>query len=145
MASDWRTVEPLGPLDEPAAPHQPGAARATGSSPDPVAAAAGTQAAGPVGPTGAVGPQTVPNEYMEYEEDFRADYDSKYSTTGEPYEDYQGAYRYGVMLGNDDRFRSRPWDDQMEYEMRRDWESRHPEGDTWERSSRRRSGMAGIA
>jgi hypothetical protein len=21
----------------------------------------------------------------------------------------------------------------MEYEMRRDWESKHPEGDTWER------------
>ena len=70
---------------------------------------------------------------MEYEEDFRADYDSKYSATGEPYEDYQGAYRYGATLGNDDRFRSRAWDDQMEYETRRDWESSHPEGDTWDR------------
>ena len=139
MASDWRTVEPLGPLDEPAAPYQPGTVRAAGSSPDPVVASAGSQAAGPVGPSGAtgaigaIGPQTVPNEYMEYEEDFRADYDSKYSATGEPYEDYQGAYRYGATLGNDDRYRSRAWDDQMEYETRRDWESRHPEGDTWER------------
>jgi hypothetical protein len=131
-ASEWRSVEPLGPLDEPAAPYQPGAARAAGSSPDPVVASAGTQAAGPVGaPT--PGPATVPNEYMEYEEDFRADYESKYSATGEPYEDYQGAYRYGATLGNDDRFRSRAWDEQMEYETRRDWESKHPEGDTWDR------------
>ncbi|SAL75823.1 hypothetical protein AWB71_05101 [Caballeronia peredens] len=126
MASEWRQVEPLSPLDEPAP-------RAMGSSPDPVIASAGTQAAGPVGPAGGVDPQTVPNEFMEYEEDFRADYDSKYSATGEPYEDYQGAYRYGAMLGNDDRFRSRAWDDQMEYEMQRDWESRHAEGHTWER------------
>ncbi|SAK90104.1 hypothetical protein [Caballeronia ptereochthonis] len=122
-ASEWRSVEPLSPLDEPAAPYQSGTA---GS----VTASAGTQAAGPAGATG---PQTVPNEYMEYEEDFRTDYESKYSATGAPYEDYQGAYRYGAMLGNDDRFRSRAWDDQMEYEMRRDWEARHPEGDTWER------------
>ena len=132
-ASDWRTVEPLGPLDEPAAPYQANAARAAASSPDPIAASAGTQAAGPIGPGAAAGPQTVPNEYMEYEEDFRADYESKYSATGKPYEDYESAYRYGATLGNDERFRSRSWDDQMEYEMRRDWESRHPEGDTWER------------
>ncbi|SAK70666.1 hypothetical protein AWB78_02798 [Caballeronia calidae] len=132
-ASEWRSVEPLSPLDEPAAPYQAGAARAAGSSPDPVAASAGTQATGPVGPAATTGPQTVPNESMVYEEDFRADYESKYSATGAPYEDYQGAYRYGATLGNDDRFRSRAWDDQMEYETRRDWESRHPEGDTWER------------
>ncbi|MDR5817388.1 hypothetical protein QCE62_27675 [Caballeronia sp. LZ033] len=131
--SEWRSVEPLSPLDEPAAPYQAGAARAVGSSPDPVIASAGTQAAGPVGPGGSAVPPSVPNEYMEYEEDFRADYDAKYMATGEPYEDYQGAYRYGAMLGNDDRFRSRAWDDQMEYEMQRDWESRHPEGHTWER------------
>ena len=135
MASEWRSVEPLGPLDEPAAPYQAGAARAAGSSPDPVLASSGSQAAGPVGPAPTTtGPATLPNEYMEYEEDFRADYDSKYSATGEPYEDYQGAYRYGATLGNDDRLRSSAWDDQMEYETRRDWESKHPEGgDTWDR------------
>ncbi|SAK68868.1 hypothetical protein AWB77_02786 [Caballeronia fortuita] len=105
-ASEWRSVEPLSPLDEPAPPQSS---------------------------TGMTASQTVPNEYMEYEEDFRADYESKYLATGEPYEDYQGAYRYGATLGNDDRFRSRAWDDQMEYEMRRDWETKHPEGDTWER------------
>lgn len=132
-ASEWRSVEPLSPLDEPAAPYQPGAARAVGSSPDPVVTSAGTQASGPVGPSPTMYPQTTPNEFMEYEEDFRADYESKYSATGEPYEDYQGAYRYGATLGNDDRYRSRAWDDQMEYETKRDWESKHPEGDTWER------------
>jgi hypothetical protein len=132
-AADWRPVnDPLGPLDEPAKPYQAQSqsARAMemGASPDPVRMSAGTQANGPIGP------QAIPNEYMEYEEDFRADYDARYAATGEPYEDYQGAYRFGATLGNDDRFRSRAWDEQMEYETRRDWESRHPDGsDTWER------------
>jgi hypothetical protein len=124
-AADWRPVnEPLGPLDEPAKPYQ---------------AESGMQSQAPgmqtqTQSTSSLAPGAVPNEYMEYEEDFRADYDARYSATGEPYEDYQGAYRYGAMLGNDDRFRSRAWDDQMEYEMRRDWESRNPEhGDAWDR------------
>ncbi|WP_277187515.1 hypothetical protein [Caballeronia sp. BR00000012568055] len=122
-AADWRPVnDPLGPLDEAARPYQ---------------AASGMQSQTPGMQSqsiGASGPQTVPNEYMEYEEDFRADYDARYAATGEPYEDYQGAYRFGATLGNDDRYRSRAWDDQMEYETRRDWESRHPDGgDTWER------------
>ncbi|KND62360.1 hypothetical protein BVER_01555c [Candidatus Burkholderia verschuerenii] len=136
MADEWRSVnDPLGPLDEPAKPNQaaPGMQSQTpgmqsqsmSASSEPMRMAEGTQA---------TGPQTVPNEYMEYEEDFRADYDTRYATTGEPYEDYQSAYRYGATLGNDDRFRNRAWDDQMEYEMRRDWESRHPTGaDTWDR------------
>jgi hypothetical protein len=114
-ASDWRTVnDPLGPLDEPAKPQQVETRMQSQTQSQ-------TQSL------------NVPNEYMEYEEDFRADYDTRYAATGEPYEDYQGAYRYGATLGNDDRFRSRAWDDQMEYEMQRDWESRHPEGHTWER------------
>jgi hypothetical protein len=141
-ATDWRgidSIEPLSTLDEPAKPQQLNTQTQTlsqsqsqsipamGASGDPVGTSAASQAAVPLGP------RTVPNEYMEYEDDFRADYDAKYSATGEPYEDYQGAYRYGATLGNDDRFRSRAWDDQMEYEMRRDWQTRHPEGDTWDR------------
>jgi len=136
--TDWRsidTIEPLSPLDEPAKPQQLNMQNqaqsqsmpAMGASGDPIGTSAASQAAVPLGP------RTTPNEYMEYEEDFRADYDAKYAATGEPYEDYQGAYRYGATLGNDDRFRSRAWDDQMEYEMRRDWATRHPEGDTWDR------------
>lgn len=70
---------------------------------------------------------------MEYEEDFRADYDARYSATGEPYEDYQGACIAMARCSADDRFRSCAWDDQMEYEMRRDWGNRHPEyGDAWD-------------
>lgn len=138
--TDWRpieSIEPLSTLDEPAKPQQmnmqnPSQSQsqsmpAMGASGDPIGTSAASQAAVPLGP------RTTPNEYMEYEEDFRADYDARYAATGEPYEDYQGAYRYGATLGNDDRFRSRAWDDQMEYEMRREWETRHPEGDTWER------------
>ncbi|WP_250500078.1 hypothetical protein [Caballeronia sp. GAWG1-5s-s] len=136
--TDWRsidTIEPLSTLDEPAKPQQLNMQNqvqsqsmpAMGAAGDPIGTSAASQAAVPLGP------RTVPNEYMEYEEDFRADYATKYATTGEPYEDYESAYRYGATLGNDERFRNRAWDDQMEYEMRRDWESRHPEGDTWDR------------
>ncbi len=122
---------------------------AMGGSPDPLRASAGTQASGPVGPapTGPapIGPGTVPNEYMEYKEDFRADYDARYAATGEPYEDYQGAYRYGAMLGNDDRFHSRAWDEQMEYETRRDWKRVIRKAQIRGSVSRRRSVMDGIA
>ncbi|MDR5801257.1 hypothetical protein [Caballeronia sp. LZ001] len=118
-AADWRPVEPLSPLDEPAQIRSGTLSQSQSQSMGAMGSPAGTAA--------------VPNEYMEYEEDFRADYDTRYAATGEPYEDYQGAYRYGATLGNDDRFRSRAWDDQMEYEMRREWETRHPEDGTWER------------
>ncbi len=121
-AADWRPVtEPLSPLDEPAKPNQ---------------GASGMQSQTPGMQTQSMtstGPQTILNEYMEYEDDFRANYDAKYAATGEPYEDYQGARIASATLGNDDRFRSRAWDEQMEYETRRDWENRHPEGDTWDR------------
>jgi hypothetical protein len=128
-ANEWRSVnDPLGPLDEPAKQSQMSPSmqsQSMGTASEPMRMSEGSQA---------TGPQTVPNEYMEYEEDFRADYDTRYATTGEPYEEYQSAYRYGATLGNDDRFRNRAWDDQMEYEMRRDWESRNPSGaDTWDR------------
>jgi hypothetical protein len=129
-ARDWRPVNSLDETD--AAANDAFAPRV--SEPDaPDAARMGAPSASGRAP-GALGPQTIPDEYMEYSDDFRSDYDSKYATTGSPYEDYEGAYRYGANLGNDERFRSRQWDDQMEYELQRDWESRHPEGgDTWDR------------
>jgi len=120
-AADWRPVNALDDTDA--------------AANDSFATRSAVASAAPVGAPGALGPQTVPDEYMEYEDDFRTHYDSKYAESGLPYEDYEGAYRYGATLGNDDRFRNRQWDDQMEYELQRDWESRHPDagGDTWER------------
>jgi hypothetical protein len=130
-ARDWRPVNALD--DTESAANDAFAARGVA----PGAAADATRMAAPSATgtaPGALGPQTIPDEYMEYSDDFRSDYDAKYASTGSPFEDYEGAYRYGATLGNDDRFRSRQWDDQMEYELRRDWESRHPDGgDTWDR------------
>jgi hypothetical protein len=113
-ARGWRPVDPLASLADSEAASDASRVAASGSQP--------------------AGPQSIPDEYMEYEDDFRSDYQSNYSATGSPYEDYEGAYRYGATLGNDDRYRSRKWDEQMEYELRREWQGRHPEGlDTWDR------------
>ena len=77
---------------------------------------------------------TMPDEFMEYEDDFRTDYESKYAATGTRYEEYEEAYRYGATAGTDERYHRRNWDDTMETELRRDWESSKPLGeDTWER------------
>lgn len=73
----------------------------------------------------------VPNEYMEYEEDFRSHYDEQYATADERYEDYLPAYRYGTEIGSDARFRGRSWEE-IEPEARRHWESTSPDS-TWER------------
>ncbi|MFL9895464.1 hypothetical protein SAMN02787142_6026 [Burkholderia sp. WP9] len=81
-------------------------------------------------PTAGLGGQ-MPNEYLEYEEDFRAHYDEQYATENARYEDYVPAYRYGAEIGRDARFRDQPWDD-VEPEARRHWETTSPES-TWER------------
>lgn len=81
-------------------------------------------------PTAGLGGQ-MPNEYLEYEEDFRSHYDEQYAADNARYEDYVPAYRYGAEIGKDARYRDRPWDD-VEPEARRHWESTSPEN-TWER------------
>lgn len=73
----------------------------------------------------------IPNEYLEYEEDFRTHYDEQYASENARYEDYVPAYRYGAEIGQDARYRDRPWDD-VEPEARRHWENTSPES-TWER------------
>lgn len=81
-------------------------------------------------PTAGLGGQ-MPNEYLEYEEDFRSHYDEQYGADNARYEDYVPAYRYGAEIGKDARFRDRSWDD-VEPEARRHWESTSPDS-TWER------------
>ena len=81
-------------------------------------------------PTAGSGGQ-MPNEYLEYEEDFRAHYDEQYAAENARYEDYVPAYRYGAEIGKDMRYRDQPWDD-VEPEARRHWESTSPDS-TWER------------
>ncbi|CAH2922321.1 MAG: FIG00453962: hypothetical protein [uncultured Paraburkholderia sp.] len=74
----------------------------------------------------------IPNEYLEYEEDFRTHYDEQHAADDSRYEDYVPAYRYGAEIGNDVRFRDRAWDD-VEPEARRHWESTSADNSTWER------------
>jgi len=81
-------------------------------------------------PTAGLGSQ-MPNEYLEYEEDFRTHYDEQYAAENVRYEDYVPAYRYGAEIGQDARYRDRPWDD-VEPEARRHWENTSPDS-TWER------------
>ncbi|MGF6757678.1 hypothetical protein [Paraburkholderia sp. GAS42] len=86
--------------------------------------------AAPVAEGGSIG-APIPDEFLEYEEDFRGHYDEEYAGQGARYEDYSGAYHYGAKMGQDVRYRDRPWED-IEPEARRDWETT-PNGDTWER------------
>jgi hypothetical protein len=124
-ATGWRAVDPLDQLDE------------TESSARVSARASGTSAHVPTEPpfdTQAGSHSTVPDEYMEYEDDFRMDYESNYAATGARYEEYESAYRYGASVGSDERYRNRDWDGEVEGELQRDWQTRHPQGeDTWER------------
>ncbi|NPT59373.1 hypothetical protein [Paraburkholderia elongata] len=81
-------------------------------------------------PTAGSGDQ-IPNEYLEYEEDFRTHYDEQYAAENARYEDYVPAYRYGAEIGQDARYRDKQWDD-VEPEARRHWETTSPDS-TWER------------
>ncbi|MGH8783324.1 hypothetical protein [Paraburkholderia sp.] len=75
-------------------------------------------------------PVRTPDEFMEYEEDFRSHYDEQYASENARYEDYVPAYRYGATLARDARFRDRSWDE-FEPEARLDWES--SDANSWER------------
>lgn len=63
--------------------------------------------------------------------DFRTHYRDTLSASGQTYEDYEPAYRYGSELGSNERYRGRGWSD-VESDARRDWESSNP-GRGWER------------
>jgi hypothetical protein len=77
--------------------------------------------------------ETIPDEFLEYEEDFRNHYDEQYMSPEARYEDYVPAYRYGAAIARDSRYRNRPWED-VEPEARRHWETTSPgTTDTWER------------
>jgi hypothetical protein len=77
--------------------------------------------------------QPIPDEFLEYEEDFHAHYDEQFGTrAGARYDEYVPAYRYGATMGRDMRYQDRPWDDDVELEARHDWERTAPEG-SWDR------------
>jgi uncharacterized protein (TIGR02271 family) len=69
--------------------------------------------------------------YDEYDTDYRSHWQSNYGVAGGAYEQYLPAYRYGSMLGEDERYRNRQWND-IESDARRDWETRYP-GGAWDK------------
>ena len=63
--------------------------------------------------------------------DFRSHHRDTLSSSGDAYEEYEPAYRYGSELGSNARYRGRGWSD-VESDARRDWESSNPSRG-WER------------
>ena len=62
---------------------------------------------------------------------FRSDWERNYGALGGSYEDYEPAYRYGHTLSGDTRYSGRRWEE-IEPDVRSDWERQHP-GSAWER------------
>ena len=65
------------------------------------------------------------------DDDYRTHWQRAYGSSGGRYEDYDAAYRYGSTMGRHEQYRNYRWDD-VEPQLRSDWESNHPES-TWER------------
>ncbi|MET0856930.1 MAG: YsnF/AvaK domain-containing protein [Telluria sp.] len=61
---------------------------------------------------------------------YRNHFNSNYATSGGRYEDYAPAYGYGSTMASS-QYRGRSWDE-VEPNLRSDWETRNP-GSTWEK------------
>lgn len=76
-------------------------------------------------------PQQVPDEFLEYEEDFREHYDAEYAHEGLRYDEYVPAYHYGATMAREIRYQDKSWDE-VEPNVRKDWERDEAVG-SWER------------
>lgn len=56
---------------------------------------------------------------------FRTHWSSNFADGGETYDDYAPAYRYGSSMAGSALYQGRPWDD-VEPDLRRNWESSNP-------------------
>jgi len=63
---------------------------------------------------------------------YRSDWNDHYSSLGGSYDDYAPAYRYGTEMRTSARYRDRSWDE-VESDLKSDWETRHPGASTWDR------------
>jgi hypothetical protein len=63
---------------------------------------------------------------------YRSDWESKYATTGDSYDDYAPAYRYGSESRS--KYKGRDWND-VESDLRSDWDTRYGKSgvSTWEK------------
>jgi len=71
------------------------------------------------------------SQYGTYDDDdFRRDFQTRYGQTGEAYEAYSPAYRYGYEMASDPRYKGRSFND-VESDLRSDYGRRYPNG-AWE-------------
>lgn len=63
---------------------------------------------------------------MDNDDDYyRTHWNSTYGTSGDTYNDYQPAYRYGSEMRGNSKYQGRNWDD-VESDLRSDWDTRYP-------------------
>ncbi len=67
----------------------------------------------------------------EVEVYYRQHYDTNLAASGDQYDAYEPAYRYGSDMASSETYRGRPWKD-VEPALRTEWEGRNP-GSTWEK------------
>ncbi|MFD0753440.1 DUF2382 domain-containing protein [Massilia norwichensis] len=65
---------------------------------------------------------------------YRTHWTSNYASSGDTYNDYDPAYRYGTQMRSDSRYSGRQWDD-VESDLRSDWDTRYgsSSGSTWDK------------
>ncbi len=63
--------------------------------------------------------------------DFRNDFQTRYGASGDSYDTYAPAYRYGYQMAGDPRYQGRPYDE-VESQLRSDYGNRYPNS-TWEK------------
>jgi uncharacterized protein (TIGR02271 family) len=71
-----------------------------------------------------------PHAFESYDADFRQHYTSHFGSSGEAWDRYEPAYRYGYGLAGDPAYRGRDWA-AIENDARTRWEQQH--SGTWER------------
>lgn len=118
-----------------------GAQPVTPAAPDEAPGAAAVASAGIAGSGAVMSPDTaaaarampeqVPDEFLEYEEDFRAHYDAQYADEGLRFDEYVPAYQHGATMAREIRYQDRQWEE-VEPEVREHWERDKPAG-SWER------------
>jgi hypothetical protein len=65
---------------------------------------------------------------------YRTHWSNNYASSGDTYNDYEPAYRYGSQMHSDARYQGRNWDE-VESDLRSDWDTRYSRNgvSTWEK------------
>jgi uncharacterized protein (TIGR02271 family) len=77
------------------------------------------------------GQSARPGGQVDDDSYYRTHWQNNFASSGTRYEDYAPAYQYGSRLAASDTYKGKRWDD-VESDVRRDWESRNP-GSAWQK------------